>query len=463
MKKAWEREYELMKNAIPKVLEEDEQGGLFSLSVEEMDDIFLKMKWKSNVPGSNAPERVIIAAIQDMANMGYDVTAAEALIDEGLRYLQANNMVSLNRITWRIWNILNNAKKNENHPYWRYRIYDDFQKYLEDIKIITAVAVDINSQTFFDKTYYGWLAQICAGALGTAVEGYTSENIERVFGNITEYVRKPNTYNDDITYEFAFLKALDRKGKELTSADIAEEWTALIPFAWSAEEWAIKNIKMGIYPPQSGYLHNPYREWIGAQMRGAVCGMVAPGNPMLAAKLAYIDGVVSHYNNGVLGEIFNAVMVSLAYVKTDVREIVKTAIELIPNKSEYYTVVTFALNQCIEKKNWRLAWKACEEKYYRYNWIHAYPNAAAEVIALWFGYGDFDKTMNIICMAGYDVDCNAAQIGTIIGIIKGKEALSKKWTDPIGDQLKTYIRGHKELSIKELAKFTVACSQKLGK
>lgn len=461
MKKAWEREYEMMKNAIPKILEEDEQGWLFSLKVEEMDDIFLKMKWKSNVPGSNAPERVIIAAIQDMENMGYDVSEAEALIDEGLGYLEANDMVSLNRITCRIWNIFNDAKKITNHPYWRYRIYDDFEKYLEDVNHVKPVMVDVNSQDFLNKTYYGWLAQICAGALGTAVEGYTSENIEKVFGNITEYVRKPNTYNDDITYELAFLKALERKGKDLSSFDIAEEWAALIPFGWSAEEWALKNIKMGIYPPESGYLHNPYREWIGAQMRGAVCGMVAPGNPMLAARLAYMDGIVSHHNNGVLGEIFNAVMTSLAYVKTDVREIVTLAIDLIPNKSEYYSVVSFALNQCIEKGNWRDAWKACEEKYHHYNWIHAYPNAAAEVVALWFGEGDFDKTMNIICMVGYDVDCNAAQIGTIIGIIKGEKALSEKWTKPIGDKLMTYVRANKELSIKDLAKFTVACTQKL--
>ena len=76
----------------------------------------------------------------------------------------------------------------------------------------------------------------------------------------------------------------------------------MIPYGWSAEEWALKNIKMGIYPPESGFLHNPYREWIGAQMRGAVCGMVAPNNPLKAAELAFMDGVVSHYNNGVIGE-----------------------------------------------------------------------------------------------------------------------------------------------------------------
>ena len=57
MKKAWEREFELMQQAKPVVLEEDEQGWLFSEQIEQIDDIMLKSKWKSNVPGSNAPER----------------------------------------------------------------------------------------------------------------------------------------------------------------------------------------------------------------------------------------------------------------------------------------------------------------------------------------------------------------------------------------------------------------------
>ena len=44
MKKAWEREFELMQQAKPVVLEEDEQGWLFSEQIEQIDDIMLKSK-----------------------------------------------------------------------------------------------------------------------------------------------------------------------------------------------------------------------------------------------------------------------------------------------------------------------------------------------------------------------------------------------------------------------------------
>lgn len=453
----------MMCAAVPRVLEEDEQGWLFAETIEKLDDTLLKMKWKSNVPGSNAPERVIIGAIADMGNMGYDVSEAEKLIDEGLSCYDKNDMPGLNRVTWRIWNALNNAPKIEGHEYFSYEVYDSFEKYKRTVDTkLKFDEPDKYGKDFSERTYYGWVAQIVGGAIGTAIEGYVTEQIEKAFGNVDGYVREPNTYNDDITYEIAFLIAASCKGKNVTSADIAEEWAALVPFGWSAEEWALKNIKSGIYPPESGYMNNPYREWIGAQMRGAVCGMVAPGNPVLAADYAFRDGVVSHHNNGVLGEIFNAVMVSLAYVKKDVREILELAIDkYLPHDSEYYSVVKFALDRCKEYGSWKQAWEKAREKYKKYNWVHAYPNAASEVISLWYGNGDFDYTMNISSMIGYDVDCNAAQIATVLGIIGKERTVSERWTAPIGDKLKTYLRQYKEISIKKLAEYTVDISKKM--
>jgi ADP-ribosylglycohydrolase len=50
---------------------------------------------------------------------------------------------------------------------------------------------------------------------------------------------------------------------------------------------------------------------IGAAMRAAVCGALAPGNPRKAAELAWKDGRISHHNNGILAEVFNAVLVSM--------------------------------------------------------------------------------------------------------------------------------------------------------
>lgn len=188
--------------------------------------------------------------------------------------------------------------------------------------------------------------------------------------------------------------------------------------------------------------------------------MLHPGDLYETARLAFMDGQVSHHNNGVLGEVFNALLTSLAFVMSDMRQIVREAISLIPADSEYRTVVDYALTQCEKYGEWEAAWEACQKKYIRYNWIHAYPNAAAEVIALWFGEGDFDKTMHISAMQGYDVDCNAAQIGTAIAIAANM-AVDKKWSEPIGDELLTYMRSVKKMSIRGLAEDTVRLSEML--
>ncbi|MGL5256353.1 MAG: ADP-ribosylglycohydrolase family protein [Proteocatella sp.] len=459
MKRAYEYDYELITNAKPVVLSEDEQTWEEAFEVDERNWQYVKLLWGSNVPGSFAPERVLLAGIQSMYNMGYDVTEAEKLIPKALEYRETENKIELTRLTSKVFNILNNAPKIEGHPFWKYECYDSFEKYEKNVKFYDygdkSKEVISDSKNFFDKTYAGWLAQIVGAGVGTAIEGYTTSNIKEAFGDINDYVRKPSTYNDDITYEVAFLEAFRKNGYKLKPEDIALEWVALIPSGWSAEDIALKNIMLGIYPPESGYRSNPFREWIGAQMRGTVCGMVAPANPKLAAELAFKDGVVSHHNNGVIGEMFNAMMCSMAYVEDDMRTIVKKAIDMVPKNSEYYAVVKFALDACMSKGNFEEAWKLCEIQFKEYNWIHAYPNAAAEVVALYFSENNFNKCINLISMAGQDVDCNAAQIMTLFGIAYGIECIEAKWKTPIGEDIMSYVRGYEKTSITEITKLVV--------
>lgn len=455
MKRAYEYNLELIQNAVPRILKEEEQTWENAFEVDEGNWSAVKLLWGSHVPGSYAPERVLLAGILSMYNMGYDVTEAEELIPKALEARENEDKAELTRITAKVFHILNNAKQISGHPYLNYTVYDTFEKYASAVTFCDYATYDIDSEDFLNRIYAGWLAQIVGGAAGTAVEGYTSDHIKEFFGEVNDYVRKPSTYNDDITYEIAFLEAFSKKGYAVLSSDIAEEWVSLIPSGWSAEDIALKNIMLGIYPPESGYRSNPFREWIGAQMRGAICGMCAPANPKLAAKLAYYDGVVSHYNNGVLGEIFNAVMCSMAFYEHSMKTIVQKAITMIPKDSEYYSVVQFAWDKCKEATDYMEVWKICEKMFSQYNWIHAYPNAAAEVIAMYFCDDDFDTCLNMLCMMGQDVDCNAAQVLTVFGIAYGKNCMADKWTRPIGDELYTYVRGHEKLKITTLAQETV--------
>jgi hypothetical protein len=176
--------------------------------------------------------------------------------------------------------------------------------------------------------------------------------------------------------------------------------------------------------------------------------MLAPGWPLEAARLAYLDGIVSHEHNGVYGEIYAAVLTSLAFIRTDTKMILKEAAEYIPQKSEYATVLQHCL-EILENSNDPVkTWESFEKKFVRYNWIHAYPNIAAVIYSLWFGDGDMTESFCLLAKAGLDVDCNAGLVGNVLGILN---PVPQKWASPIGDRLETYIKGKEVLSIRELA------------
>ena len=452
--KAWEIERKKMNEAIPKILSEEEQTWDFADVLEKQSDQMVSLYWASNVPGSYAPESIMIAAVQALENKGFVVRNSERLIKQGQTALENKDFLLLHETTGRLWREIHKAVPNYDHKYYSYTHYHSFEDVLKTVTFPKSED-SIEPQALEDKIYAGWLGQIIGGAVGTAIEGYPTSTIQKTFGEIRGYVRPPNTYNDDITFEIAFLRAYELKNKEITSDDIADQWLRLIPLAWSAEDFALKNLQRGLYPPASATFQNPFTDWIGAQMRGAVCGMVAPGNPKEAARLAWIDAVISHDNNGALGEMFNAILVSLSFVENDSRTLLEKTIQLLPGDSEYYDYVQIAYEICQRHTNWLNAWTEIEPLFKTYNWIHAYPNAMAEVLALWFGEGDFTETLHIISMAGQDVDCNAAQILSALAIMNGSKSIPNDLKGPIADRLDTYLRGNKVLSIKKLAKDTL--------
>lgn len=461
--KAWEIEKLSIESQIPVRLEDDNEA-LWeeqSDSVEERLDAAIKIYWGSRVPGSLARDTMAVAAIQAQENQGTVVPNADELLLAGFRAVTEDDMSGLHRATHALFDGCRSAVKDESSDYWNYAFYETFDEYAAAVVFPPANRVDMGER-LFDRIHAGWLCQIIGGAYGTCLEGYKTDNIKKAYNRVDKYLRKPNTYNDDITYELALLCAYEKHGRDTSNHDIAYEWLSRIGFGWSAEDMALRNLRCGIMPPESGRFNNPYREWIGAQMRGVILGQLYPGDPYMAAKAAWQDAEISHYHNGILGEVFNAVMCAMAFCESDIKKLVERAVELMPADSQYYSVVKFALDRCKQSDNWLDAWKPCEKKLERYNWVHCYPNAAIEVIALWFGNGDFTRTIEICGLCGEDVDCNAAQIMTVWGTIFGTEAIPEYWRAPIGDRLDTYVRGMRILSIRKLSERTAETARLLA-
>lgn len=454
--KAWEIEFNTMAKAQPVLPGDTEENWLAYEKAGAAFDTKLRHDWFSQVPGSLAPCQLVVAAVQAMHNRGLDVSEAEALLPEGLRCLKGNDAIGLNRVTARIYSALARAPKDPKSPYWAFKQYASFDDVRAEVDFGPA-AYSPEDGGYPKKIRDAWLAQVIGSSVGTQMEGYTTANIVKKYGAIKGYLRPPETYNDDLTYALAFLDCFKEKGYEVSSEDIALSWAALIPDGYSAEETALNNIRAGIMPPESGRARNWFSDWIGAQMRTAVHGLVAPGHPALAADLAWRDSVVSHANNGALGGVFNAVLTSLAFVENDVHALLAKAVSMIPAKSEYFDVVNGALGECAKHDSWEGAWAVLEERYKEYHWIHAYPNAAAEVVALYYGGSDFDRTLNIVCQAGRDTDCNAGQILTVLGVMG--RPIGDKWVKPLGGTVKTFMRDYRAFSFDFLAELTVGATR----
>jgi ADP-ribosylglycohydrolase len=304
-----------------------------------------------------------------------------------------------------------------------------------------------------ERIYQGWLGQLCGGSFGTCIEGYTGEQISKVYGDIRGYVTQPETTNDDVVYELVLLDVFERVGRNLTSKDLGLEWVRQIQFGWSAEWVALRNLNQGIFPPESGSFQNPYSNWIGAQMRGMICGMLAPGWPMEAARLAHVDGVVSHDNNGVYGEMYAAVLTSLAFVRSDPRQLLVEAAEYFPQNSLYAAVVRKTLQVVSTHDKYSDAWKILDKEFEEYNWIDAHNNIAAVICSLWYGQNEMTECFSLLAKAGLDVDCNGGLVGNVLGVI---QPVPDQWAKPLGDLLETYLQGKEKLSIRELAARTAA-------
>ena len=448
MKKAWELERDLRTSAIPLDRRIHDSNWYDSDFKIPYGDDLIKLFWDSKVPGSGAPEIPYLSMVQAMGNRGYDVSATDVLIPQGIELFHAGKIDDLRVITAQILAALQKAPLDLSNPIHQFQHPSTWDQTVAAMGEISHANQLTEEGTLSEKIYQGWLGQLAGGSFGTAIEGYTGAQIAKVYGEIRDYITTPETTNDDVVYELVFLDVFERLGRNLTGQDIGLEWIRQIPFGWSAEWVALRNLNNGIMPPQPGSFHNPFSHWIGAQMRGMVCGMLAPGWPLEAARLAYLDGIVSHEHNGVYGEIYAAVLTSLAFIRTDTKMILKEAAVYLPQKSEYAAVVRYCLETLEINNDPIKAWKNFGKKYERYNWIHAYPNIAAVIYSLWFGDGDMTTSFSLLAKAGLDVDCNAGLAGNVLGIL---QPVPTKWAAPIGDRLETYIKGKEVLSIRELA------------
>ncbi len=364
----------------------------------------------------------------------------------------------------------------ESFPYCEPNGYDEILAQLPS-KFPTGGRTALADNQIYGKLYGGILGR-CAGCLlGKPVEQWSREDIAALLKRMKKesfddyLLETENTgfedgtahlpgkiehmpFDDDIDYVVLNLLVLENFGKDFTAEDVGECWLNYLSLfsTFSAEQIAYRNIANLVLPPESATSANPYREWIGAQIRADVWGYINPGNMERAAKLAYTDSSISHVKNGIYASMFNAAMIAKAYTTNCIEDIISAALDYVPMKSRLAEAVQDSLLWRKTIPGFESALDRMYEKYGHYSPVHSINNAIVCCLALLYSGGDFEKAISYAVSAGLDTDCNGATVGSVMGILLGAENLPPKWIAPFNDLYQSNISQIGMIKISGIAK-----------
>ncbi len=265
--------------------------------------------------------------------------------------------------------------------------------------------------------------------------------------------------DDDINYSMLNLSVLETAGRDFSTEDVASAWLTMLPAltTFTAERVAYQNLLERVEPPETALHRNPYREWIGAQIRADVWGWVCPGDPARAAEYAQRDARLSHIGNGLWAEMYVAAIVASACVQSDVQKVIQAGLAVIPAGSRLAEAVRFVTGVHHQEPDWERAVDRLYERYGHYHWVHAINNAALVTAALLYGAGDFSRSICLAVMGGWDTDSNGATVGSVAGTLCAEVPV--RWAGPLHGQVRSSMRGFDLASLEDLARRTVAVAQ----
>lgn len=343
-----------------------------------------------------------------------------------------------------------------------------------------------------DSDYFrgAWLGRCIGCALGQPVEGWQSQRIIDWYKNAGKYPIKyfvPTVsgenrneglatdekicgmpLDDDTRFTVIFYLLLKEKGYNFDSWDVGSHWAWNLPFRFvcTAETQAYLNyINVDIFTPWwkpenamellkservNTYL-NPYREWIGAQIRCDAFAYVAAGMPKLASKLAHTDAYFSHVKNGIYGEMFFAALISAAFTEKDVNKCFETALSVIPKNSRFYEDAVWARQLAESDIPRDELIKKLVERGVKYSWVHTINNATFCIAAIMRYKNDFGEAVAFAVECGADTDCNGATVGSFMGALLGEKGVPSDLREGMKDTFSVGVSPYDNYSIRAFA------------
>ncbi len=358
----------------------------------------------------------------------------------------------------------------------------------EDVERWTA---DVEEDWLRDRLTGAWLGRCIGCMMGKPVEGKSRWEIELILREadayplegyfpVLEQVPEDISYppaddpclapnidhgvrDDDTDYTVLGTMLVEEHGVRLAPEHIVDMWLTRLPYmrTYTAERAAMRNFVNEITPPESARWINPYREWIGAQIRADGLAYGAPGRPQLAATYCFRDASISHTKNGVYGEMFFGALIAAALGAEHLDACIWRALAEIPHNSRLAEAIRRCILWCDQDDSWEQTWERIMAEYGNYHRVHTINNALLCIMGLLHGEGDLRRSVAIAVMGGLDTDCNGATVGSVMGALLGSEGVPGDLADPLNDTLETALSGVTRLSISDLVERSLAVGMQL--
>jgi len=301
--------------------------------------------------------------------------------------------------------------------------------------------IQISEVEYRDKVAGGWAGKMIGVMYGLdnefkydneLYEGSIAWNSKLVAGALS---------NDDLYVQMRFMMVFDSLGINCKPDHLAASLADASFELCHANRMARRNYWKGIMPPLSGQpKYNMHADDLDFQIESDFIGFMHPGMPQSSNLLADKVGHIMCYGDGVYGGMFVSAMLTQAFIENDIERIVTNSLKMIPASSQYAKCVREILEGYKQyPEDWRKVWRS-----FTANWgmtdicvpnhafnIDAKMNGAYVVLALLYGKGDLEKTMEIAVRCGQDTDCNASSAIGVLGVIKGYSKIEKRFTSEI--------------------------------
>lgn len=351
------------------------------------------------------------------------------------------------------------------------------------------MVASLNLKTYKEKLEGAMLARFAGCTLGAIVEFWPVESMEKWAAFIGDQfppvdywskISNPNTLryeksacveytresmngipvDDDITYTLLGLLIAEDYGINFTTEDVGRSWLKYLPYACTAEDVALDNLKKGINALETADVENPFCQWIGADIRSDSWAYIAPAYPEKAAEMAYRDAYLSHRRNGIYGEMFFGATQAAAFAVDNSIDAIKIGLTEIPKCCALYKDIEWALEVGKTIKNYKEARTAVDERFEGMSGVHTNLNACLTVFGLMIGGNDVTRVISETVAMGQDNDCTAATAGSIVGAIVGKVGVPKHWYKNFNNTVNTYLIGEEKFKIDDIVeRFTKQAKQ----